>query len=111
MSEKKRDRHNRWRSKPVCFMMSPEEKELFDRYAALSGLTKREYMNARALNREIKVHPNPRVYKALKAELDRIVPALEAFRDARAGNLELIEELELLETIVLMIRQMGAQNE
>lgn len=77
MSAKNVDRHNRWRSKTVTFRLSPEEAEIMDANVRLSGLTKQDYLCSRALQQEIKVMGNPRVYKALRNELVRVLAELE----------------------------------
>ena len=69
MSAKNRDEHNRWRNKTVAFRMSPEEAKLLDEFVKLSGLNKQDYLIRRALQREVVVQGNPRVYKALRNEL------------------------------------------
>lgn len=69
MSAKNRDEHNRWRNKTVSFRMSPEEAKLLDEFVKLSGLNKQDYLINRALQREVVVQGNPRVYKALRNEL------------------------------------------
>ena len=70
MTAKARDRCNRWRSVTVAFRMSPEENEHLNHLVQLSGMTKQDYIIARLLQKEIVVHGNPRVYKALKDRMD-----------------------------------------
>ena len=76
MSHKKLDRRNRWRSKTVAFRMSPEENALLDAAVRLSGLTKQDYIINRLLHREIVVQGNPRVYKALRDQMQQIYTRL-----------------------------------
>ena len=75
MSAKNRDNKNRWRNITVGFRVSPEENELINRAVALSGLPKQEYCYRRCLNQDVVVQGNPRVYKALKLELDSVLTA------------------------------------
>ncbi len=49
MSAKNLDRHNRWRSKTIAFRMSPQEAAILDSNVRISGLTKQDYLCARAL--------------------------------------------------------------
>lgn len=70
MSEKRRDSHNRYRSVSISFRLSPEERDVLDRKVRLSGLTKREYLAHRCLEEDILVQGNPRVYKALRSEME-----------------------------------------
>lgn len=71
MTAKARDRCNRWRNVTVAFRMSPEENEHLNHLVHLSGMTKQDYIIARLLQKEIVVHGNPRVYKALKERMDK----------------------------------------
>ena len=77
MSAKNLDEHRRWRSKSVCFRLSPEEAEQLDRCVRLSGMTKQDYLADRVLQREVVVQSNPRVYKALRNKLNAICTALQ----------------------------------
>ena len=77
MSAKNLDRHNRWRSKTIAFRMSPQEADILDSNVRLSGLTKQDYLCARALQQQITVVGNPRVYKALRNELAAVLDELK----------------------------------
>lgn len=85
MSHKVMDRSNRWRNKTVAFRMSPEENERLNSFVRLSGMTKQDYIIARLLQRDVIVQGNPRVYKALQMELQRVYQELVRITD----NLEL----------------------
>lgn len=65
MSAKNLDKHNRWRNKAVAFRVSPEEDTQIETAVKLTGLTKQNYINRRLLCRNVVIHGNPRVYKAL----------------------------------------------
>jgi hypothetical protein len=93
MSHKNTDRHERWRNIDVNFRVSAEENRLIDSMVALSGLTKREYLVRRAMDQEIVVMGNPRVYKALKNQMEQLY--LEFSRLCNAGELT-PETVELL---------------
>ncbi len=95
MTMKTMDKKNRWRSKTVGFRVSPEEWEQLEIAVNLSGLTKQEYLIRRIQDREIVVQGNPRVYKALRNQLAKVLEALEGIQSAP------IDE-ELLETINLI---------
>jgi uncharacterized protein (DUF1778 family) len=85
MSDKVRDRHGRWRSIDVNFRVSPEENKLINQMVALSGLTKREYLVRRAMAQDVVVMGNPRVYKAMKKQMEQLY--LEFSRLCHAGEL------------------------
>lgn len=61
----------------VAFRVSPEEDEQLEKYVALSGLTKQEYITSRLLEQEIVVQGSPRVYKALRNQLAEVLKELK----------------------------------
>ena len=85
--------------------MSPEENALLDSYARLSGMTKQDYMIARLLQKDIVVQGNPRVYKALRNQLDAVL--MELRRIGSAGQVE----PERMDQIEYMVRIMEGLNE
>ena len=105
MSRKVTDVQGRWRSKTVSFRMSPEENALLDSYARLSGMTKQDYMIARLLQKDIVVQGNPRVYKALRNQLDAVL--VELRRIESAGQVE----PERMDQIEYMLKIMEGLNE
>ena len=98
MSAKNVDRHNRFRSITVGFRVSPEEQEELNRAVALSGLPKQEYCYRRCMQRDIVVQPNPRVYKALKTTMEKILSELQRLSDAGGVTDEMRDTLTLLST-------------
>ena len=96
MSAKNLDRHNRWRSKTVAFRVSPEEWEHFEKIVALSGLTKQDYLIERTLQRDIIVQGNPRVYKALKNQMQDIYGELRRISNGGAVSDEIPDTLNLI---------------
>jgi len=87
MSVKNLDGYQRWRSKNVSFRLSPEEAEQLDKYVQLSGMTKQDYLANRVLQRKVVVQSNPRVFKALRIELNAIcavMQQMESWTDADA---------------------------
>ena len=105
MSRKVTDVQGRWRSKTVSFRMSPEENALLDSNARLSGMTKQDYMISRLLQKEIVVQGNPRVYKALRNQLDAVL--VELRRIESAGQVE----PERMDQIEYMLKIMEGLNE
>ena len=97
MSAKSRDEHNRWRNITVGFRVSPEENEQLNEAVALSGLPKQEYYR-RCMQRDIVVQPNPRVYKALKTTMEKILSELQRLSDAGGVTDEMRDTLALLST-------------
>ena len=103
MSAKNRDEHNRWRNKTVAFRMSPEESNELDTRVKLSGLTKQDYLINRALQRDIVVVGNPKVYVALKKKLEEVLIELKSSNDAQASP-ELLETIKLINKTLYEMR-------
>ena len=91
MSAKVYDGKGRWRNKTVAFRMSPEEDEQFEKYVALSGLTKQDYIIKRLQEKDIIVVANPRVYKALRNQLNSVLDELHRLESISAINDELLD--------------------
>ena len=62
----------------------------------LSGLTKQDYIMRKLTDREVVVMGNPRVYKALKKELEKVLAELERISHAGELHPDLLEEIELI---------------
>ena len=105
MSAKNLDTHNRWRNKTVAFRVSPEENEQIDAAVRLSGLTKQDYITRRLLCREIVVQGNPRVYKALRNELNSVLEELKRIEAGQSIDGELLETIRLISTTLDGMRE------
>ncbi len=104
MSEKRRDEKNRWRSRTVGFRVSPEEGRQLDIAVQLSGLSKQDYIIRRILGRDIVVQGNPRVYKALRDQLQEVLRELRRIEQEGVSS-------ELLDTIQMIAAVMGGLKE
>lgn len=105
MSEKNYDRKGRWRNKTIAFRMSPEETNELNIRVKLSGLTKQDYLVNKALEKEIVVQGNPKVYIALKHQLEEAIVELERLQGE-------VPSEELLNTICLINRTLyGMKSE
>ena len=71
----------------------------------LSGLTKQDYITKRLLNKDIVVVGNPRVYKALRNQMQNIFTELK-----RIGSGEKIDS-DLFEIIQLVNETLGGLKE
>ena len=98
MSAKNRDRHGRWRSKTIAFRVSDEENSAIEEAISLAGMTKRDYIIRKLMNKDVVVVGNPRVHKALKLEMKRLCEAL-----LRLQTTAEIDDM-LLDTINLVAR-------
>ena len=105
MSAKNLDKKNRFRSKTVAFRVSPEEWDQFEIAVKLSGVSKQEYLTSRIQDRDIIVQGNPRVYKALRNELAKVLERLDGL-----DGLDRIDN-ELLDTINLITVTLGGLKE
>jgi uncharacterized protein (DUF1778 family) len=96
MSAKNLDKQGRWRNKTVAFRVSPEEDEQIEAAVRLSGLTKQDYIIRRLQEKEIVVVGNPRVYKALKNELAKVLEELQRIEAGQLMDDDLLEVIELV---------------
>ena len=108
MSAKSMDKYNRWRSKTVGFRVSPEEDALIEAAVSLSGLTKQDYVVKKLTDKEIVVMGNPRVFKALKKELAKVLGELERIANAGEVHPDLLEEIELINRTLYGLKE-GAE--
>ena len=99
MSVKNRDEKGRWRNLTIAFRVSPEENEDLNMRVRLSGLTKQEYVCRRCLERDVVVQRNPRVYKALKTEMDHINTELSRLKSESEITDELWSRINMVKTI------------
>ena len=105
MSAKNLDQHNRWRNKTVAFRVSPEEDAQIETAVRLSGLTKQDYITRRLLCREIVVQGNPRVYKALRNELNSVLEELKRIEAGQSIDGALLETIRLISTTLDGMRE------
>ena len=109
MSVKNYDHKGRWRNVYVGFRVSPEESELLNNIVALTGQSKQEYLINRALNKDVVVTPNPRVYRALQEQLKYIYNEMVRMDDGDGLSEEFLDILHLLVKICDGMR--GESNE
>ena len=109
MTAKNVDKRNRFRSITVGFRVSLEEQAELNRAVALSGLPKQEYCYRKCMNREVVVQPNPRVFKALKTQMDGIYEELQ--RIAQGGDVadDILDTIDLM--TVMMKGLKGDEND
>lgn len=108
MSSKNVDNHNRFRSVVVGFRMSPEESELLNSLVKVSGLSKQDYLINRALQRDVIVNGNPKVYIGLKKELIALYNEVNRFNNCSAIT---EEQLILLNQIMKILNEMRLKND
>ena len=107
MSAKNLDKQNRFRNITVGFRVSPEENEQLNKVVAISGLSKQEYCYRRCMKQNIVVHGgNPRVFKALRNNLEQVLYELKNKNEVTN------EMLEIIRLITVTLQEMkGELNE
>lgn len=100
MSAKNLDKHNRFRCRQVAFRLSPEEADLLDTYVKLSGLTKQDYITSKLLDKDVIVQGNPRVYKALRIQLEDVLMQLRCIADSSDISPELMDTIHFISNIM-----------
>lgn len=108
MAGKRRDERNRWRNKTVAFRVSPEEDALLESFVQLSGLTKQDYIARRLLAREVVVQGNPRVYKALREQLGRVLEELRRIEAGVGVDADLLAVIRMIAQILDGMRDSAA---
>lgn len=101
MSAKNLDTKGRLRNKIISFRVSPEESELLDTKVKLSGLTKQDYIIKKLTDSTVVVQPNPRVFKALKEQLEDVLSVLKG----KEPTDELLETIRLIATTLDGIKE------
>lgn len=99
MSAKNRDGQGRWRNLTIAFRVSVEENEDLNMRVRLSGLTKQEYICRRCLEQDVVVYGNPRVYKALKREMQQLKDELSRLVSTDQISEEQWSRLDMVSTI------------
>lgn len=105
MSKKNLDHKGRFRSKMVAFRVSPEEWSQFEIAVKVSGLTKQNYLINRISKRDIVVQGNPRVYKALRNQLNDVLVQLERIEGLIDGFDEILETINLITTTLQGLKE------
>ena len=96
MSAKNLDNNGRFRSRTIGFRVSPEEEAQINVAVSLSGLTKQDYITTRLLCRDIVVQGNPRVYKALKDQLAKVLDELKRIENGAEVDEDLRATIKLI---------------
>lgn len=94
------ENYERERNVFVGFRVTPEENEQINKAVALSGLLKREYCYLKCTNRDVVVQGNPRVYKALKIQLNEVLNELRRIESGGEISETLLDNIRLV-TITL----------
>ena len=80
MSRKNLDARGRWRNKFCGIRLSQDEYLELKTLVHLSGMTSQDYIISRLLNHEVVVTGNPRIFLALKREIEEMSRELQALK-------------------------------
>lgn len=108
MSEKNLDPQGRMRSKTIAFRMSPEEADLLQRYADMSGMTKQDYLISRILQREVTVVPNKRMQLYME---ENMLYVFKELRRLDAGQVPPRDLSELVGMLSGIFAALGGEDE
>lgn len=108
MTARNVDGAGRYRCKTVAFRVSPEEADLLQRLADISGMTKQDYLISLALERKVIVMPNKRMQLYMEESMLHVYRELR--RIERAGDMP--DELaSLVEQICTILIGLGHDSE
>lgn len=99
MSKKNLDAQGRLRSKIVSFRVSPEEGQRLDALAAMSGLTKQDYIIARLLCQEVTVVPSSRVQKGMEEGMQMVYRELVRLGQGEPVQPEVLDVTRMLASL------------
>ena len=108
MSEKNLDPQGRMRSKTVAFRRSPEEADLLQRYADMSGMTKQDYLISRVLQREVTVIPNKRMQLYME---ENMLYVFKELRRLDAGQVLPQDLSELVRMLAGIFAALGGEDD
>ena len=94
------DPKGRKRNRTVSFRVSGEELELINSIVSVSGMTKQDYIVSRLNERDVVVYGKPRVYKALRTQMEQIYEELVRIRDASEMSEELMTLIQVIAKVM-----------
>lgn len=100
MSAKSLDNHNRFRSETIGFRVSPEENKQIEVAISLSGQTKQEYIISKLLDRQISVHGNSKIHKAVYDQLCAVLDELRRIEAGQQVDDELLDNIRLVSSVI-----------
>ena len=105
MSQKSKDKKNRWRNVVVGFRMSPQEAEELNAKVSLSGLSKQDYLIKSCLGEELHIVCGRKVAREMQMYLEAILEELQ--------NMETTEEMdeELLTPLKHILEILNAEED
>lgn len=99
------DQKGRWRDKIISFRVSPQENDLLNVRVRLSGLTKQDYIIRKILDQAIIVYGNPKIFKALSEELQKIYLELVRIDSGQKVDSELLQKIQMVSEILYGMKE------
>lgn len=99
------DQKGRWRDKIISFRMSPQENDLLNVRVRFSGLTKQDYITRKILDQAIIVYGNPKIFKALREELQKIYLELVRIDSGQKMDSELLQKIQMVSEILYGMKE------
>jgi len=100
-----RDESKRVRYITVGFRVSEEQNEMINAAVMMSGLSKQEYCYRRCIEQPVVVVGNPKVYKGLKVQAERLYIELRRITDASELSPETNLSLQMFAAILSEMRE------
>lgn len=110
MTAKTLDKKGRWRNLTIAFRVSPEENKLIEEQVKIYGVTKQEYLITNMLHKQLIVKGNPKVFIALKSEMERIIKQLYRIRDRAELSEEQLEHIKDITELYLKMTSNDKQE-
>ncbi len=111
MTAKTLDKKGRWRNITIAFRVSPEENELIEEQVRIYGCSKQQYLTNNMLHRNIMVKGNPRVFKSLQSEMDRIIKQLYRIKNCSDLSEEQLEHIKDITELYVKLMNKDSNNE
>lgn len=99
------DQKGRWRDKIISFRVSSQENDLLNVRVRLSGLTKQDYIIRKILDQAIIVYGNPKIFKALREELQKIYLELVRIDSGQKMDSELLQKIQMVSEILYGMKE------
>ncbi|MBQ4057598.1 MAG: mobilization protein [Lachnospiraceae bacterium] len=91
------DHKGRWRKRTIGFRVSEEEAKFLDDCVKMSGLSKQDYILRKLTNRDVVVQGrSPRVFKALREQMEEIYEELQLVKDGGECEEELFYTIQVV---------------
>ncbi len=84
----------------MAFRVSPEEDTLIESAVRISGCTKQDYIIKKLTDRSVVVRGNPKVYRGLRMEMQKILTELKRIGNGEDVNRDLLDRIDLITSVM-----------